>query len=354
MSYTPTQWETGDIVTAEKLNKLEAGVAGSADGSIYQADKIEMPGNTGTAGGNSIVIPDPAHGANANGAASVHIGVGYSVNRSSNIHVGQRGTASANIRARYPWLVEYLDANGYFTTHTDGSACLNVGPNQIRNGASAGGVSVGTLNLHKPAQAGWPSFAFGLYNFCKGTAQFLLGVGLQGNTGQVFMCGRDADAGEDDRFVVGNGTVSGATRTPSTAFRVTKDGDAIAQTTLGIMDGNTLVSISASELSTLKTLAATGGSGALFVNMTENGYTFTLDKTWKEIDDALADGTPAFITSYVNDEEGTSRTVFLVEETGTVEGEYFVAADILHERRTFETDSENGYPSLEFNPEPTP
>ena len=26
MSYTPTEWETGDVVTAEKLNKLEGGV----------------------------------------------------------------------------------------------------------------------------------------------------------------------------------------------------------------------------------------------------------------------------------------------------------------------------------------
>lgn len=27
MSYTPTAWQTGDVVTAEKLNKLEEGVA---------------------------------------------------------------------------------------------------------------------------------------------------------------------------------------------------------------------------------------------------------------------------------------------------------------------------------------
>ena len=28
MSYTPTEWASGDIVTSEKLNKLEQGVAG--------------------------------------------------------------------------------------------------------------------------------------------------------------------------------------------------------------------------------------------------------------------------------------------------------------------------------------
>lgn len=27
MSYIPTEWETGDIVTADKLNKIEAGIA---------------------------------------------------------------------------------------------------------------------------------------------------------------------------------------------------------------------------------------------------------------------------------------------------------------------------------------
>lgn len=37
MSYTPTEWKTGDIVTAEKLNKLEEGVAsgGGGGGGIF-------------------------------------------------------------------------------------------------------------------------------------------------------------------------------------------------------------------------------------------------------------------------------------------------------------------------------
>lgn len=32
MSYTPTNWVTGDVVTAEKLNKIEQGIAGSSTG----------------------------------------------------------------------------------------------------------------------------------------------------------------------------------------------------------------------------------------------------------------------------------------------------------------------------------
>lgn len=30
MSYTPTNWQTGDTVTAEKLNKMESGIAAAA------------------------------------------------------------------------------------------------------------------------------------------------------------------------------------------------------------------------------------------------------------------------------------------------------------------------------------
>lgn len=31
MAYTPTVWETGDVITAEKLNKAEQGIAAAAD-----------------------------------------------------------------------------------------------------------------------------------------------------------------------------------------------------------------------------------------------------------------------------------------------------------------------------------
>lgn len=34
MSYTPTEWKTGDVVTSAKLNKLEQGVADAGGGGI--------------------------------------------------------------------------------------------------------------------------------------------------------------------------------------------------------------------------------------------------------------------------------------------------------------------------------
>ena len=31
MSYTPTEWQTGDVITAEKLNNMESGIAGATE-----------------------------------------------------------------------------------------------------------------------------------------------------------------------------------------------------------------------------------------------------------------------------------------------------------------------------------
>lgn len=34
MAYTPTEWQSGDIVTSEKLNKIENGIAGAGGGVL--------------------------------------------------------------------------------------------------------------------------------------------------------------------------------------------------------------------------------------------------------------------------------------------------------------------------------
>lgn len=44
MSYTPTEWATGDVVTAEKLNKIENGIASAGGGGVLIAN---MSPNTG-------------------------------------------------------------------------------------------------------------------------------------------------------------------------------------------------------------------------------------------------------------------------------------------------------------------
>lgn len=39
MSYEPTNWKTGDIVTSQKLNKMESGIAGA--GGVFVVKGIE-------------------------------------------------------------------------------------------------------------------------------------------------------------------------------------------------------------------------------------------------------------------------------------------------------------------------
>lgn len=35
MAYTPTEWQSGDIVTSEKLNKIENGIASAGGGGVF-------------------------------------------------------------------------------------------------------------------------------------------------------------------------------------------------------------------------------------------------------------------------------------------------------------------------------
>lgn len=46
MSYTPTEWTSGDIISSEKLNKLEAGVE----------QAIELPDTTGASDGDVLTL----------------------------------------------------------------------------------------------------------------------------------------------------------------------------------------------------------------------------------------------------------------------------------------------------------
>lgn len=46
MSYTPTNWKTGDVVTSEKLNKLENGVATAGGVLVVNASESGMLDHT--------------------------------------------------------------------------------------------------------------------------------------------------------------------------------------------------------------------------------------------------------------------------------------------------------------------
>lgn len=50
MAYTPTTWSEGDLITAEKLNKLEAGVQNEQVGPRGPQGEKGAPGETGPKG----------------------------------------------------------------------------------------------------------------------------------------------------------------------------------------------------------------------------------------------------------------------------------------------------------------
>ena len=48
MSYTPTTWVTGDVITAEKLNNMESGIAEDGDVFIIHATGVASYGSVET------------------------------------------------------------------------------------------------------------------------------------------------------------------------------------------------------------------------------------------------------------------------------------------------------------------
>lgn len=59
MAYTPTTWSDGDVITAEKLNKLEQGVKNEQVGPAGPAGPAGPKGDTGAQGpaGPSYTLP---------------------------------------------------------------------------------------------------------------------------------------------------------------------------------------------------------------------------------------------------------------------------------------------------------
>lgn len=60
MSYTPTEWNSGDIITAEKLNKLEDGVADANDVNVGSNNVLKIDMNLSTTGGEYVLTMDLA------------------------------------------------------------------------------------------------------------------------------------------------------------------------------------------------------------------------------------------------------------------------------------------------------
>lgn len=57
MAYTPTTWSDGDVITAEKLNKLEQGVKNEQVGPAGPAGAVGPKGDKGPAGAQGPAGP---------------------------------------------------------------------------------------------------------------------------------------------------------------------------------------------------------------------------------------------------------------------------------------------------------
>ena len=62
MAYTPTEWKDGDIITAERLNKLEAGVQNEQVGPQGPKGDTGATGPQGPKGGTGATGPAGADG----------------------------------------------------------------------------------------------------------------------------------------------------------------------------------------------------------------------------------------------------------------------------------------------------
>lgn len=100
--------------------------------------------------------------------------------------------------------------------------------------------------------------------------------------------------------------------------------------------GDTVTSAKLNKLE--QGVASAGDGGVLIVSVDE---TMTLDKTWKEIHDALANGTIVVFSD--SDETGVNLNI--VNEASVEEETYHIYV-LGSETLSFITDSENGYPTM--------
>ncbi len=85
-----------------------------------------------------------------------------------------------------------------------------------------------------------------------------------------------------------------------------------------------------------------GGGGVLVIHETVSGNTHTLDKTWKQIADAIDSGVLPY--AVIIDEVGKNiiKNIFIVDSVAFGSGRYIVGVN----DNGYATTDENGYPSF--------
>ena len=251
----------GSSANAAREDHVHPTDTSRADRSIYTDSGVDLgkedyPGtNTAT---NSIILRSPFF-ESAAGDSNLGVGAVKMGNKNGQLQVGAvKGVTAAN-KTQFPWLTDYIeviDGSEYYTGEVDGLSAVGIGSSKALAGAS---FAAGTGCLANK------SFAMAFGQFCRaaGLGAFALGNGVDAIYNLLFAIGARNDPKQGDVFEVGNGkTVSGAV-VRSNAFRVTDGGKAIAQTALGIEDGNGgTVEITAAQLAAAANPDAAPASGS--------------------------------------------------------------------------------------------
>lgn len=296
--YTKTAWAADDVITATKLNNIEDGIETVTDEveAIEEHfdptnQKIEFCDSDVTMTNNStrsIVMGgyNSAGGKTyttnvAGGEDKIIMGPAI-VDSVRDIQIvgGQCFKANANHIACFPWIEEYADENGVVQSTINSGSTLSVGSCIATNQRGTNNYLHGTLN----ATTASGTLLFGQYNKATSNLSFALGEGLIVGYRDQLAFGLANDNKEEDTIEVGNGAynLSAGTISRSNAFRVTKTGSAIAQTSLGIEDGNGgVVTITAAQLQALLSNASSTCLVTMTYDSTNNRY--VSDKTAAEV-----------------------------------------------------------------------
>ena len=126
MSYTPTTWATGDVITAEKLNKLEGGVANAG---------------SGTSAGNAVVFEFTAS-KDPDGGFIVSTTVTYNDVRTEML-AGKLCVARVDVGAGRIYYIVFSAMN---ESHVEGS---------YTEVSSSGSINIAYTSLMGYANSGW-------------------------------------------------------------------------------------------------------------------------------------------------------------------------------------------------------
>lgn len=295
--YTKTAWAADDVITATKLNHIEDGIEAVTDEVEAIEEHFDPTKGMLFVRANTIqpTIGDGILGCFVYTSSASHNGYSYKTeiekgggkivfgiaktNKANSYQLvfGQVNILSNNFVSVFPWVSDYIDENYVIQATAEGKTTVLVGSN-VSTGTTD--FTMGSTNV----TTGSICMNFGQYNHVTQNLASTIGEGLLAGYRTQFCVGCANDNKEEDAFEIGNGTydISAGTISRSNAFRVTKTGSAIAQTSLGIEDGNGgVVSITAAQLQALLSNASPTCLVTMTYDSTNNRY--VSDKTAAEV-----------------------------------------------------------------------